>query len=197
MKRIISLTIWLVFLAWSTSFAQVFGTYQVGTVITDTGNIALPTGGVGAHSAGDVIAQSLTASACPLVQLDSASRNNHGFGAGSGGYITYVKVEADTATSGTVLATFYKDTLGMTYFADNAAFAPTFAMGRYVIGTVSLTFSTQGSSGGSRAIAESSCLIPYRVKAGQVCVYMRLSCVTAVTLKYVGNVWYGVSFDRN
>ena len=183
------------------------GTAMSGTIVSvendniksDTVSISLPTGGAAAplHAIGDVVGQSLTAGSCYLLKLPNAARNTNGSGAGSGGYITHIYVETDSIPAGTILATLETDTAGMTYIADNAAFAPTYNMGKNVVGTVVLSFTTQGTNGTGRSMAEASCLIPYTCIAGSQALYLRISCITAVTFKYGGSLFFRVSYDRN
>jgi len=165
-------------------------------IAADTGRFVLPTGGAaaGAHAAGDVVGPSLTAASCPLIKLNSASRSSTGL---YGGYITGIKIVTDSATTGSLTITFVKDTAGMTYMADNAAYAPTGEQGTKVLATETISFSTQGTSGSSRAIAEGTCLRSYTVKSGQSAIYMRISCAVATTFKYGGIIWYEVTYDRN
>jgi hypothetical protein len=166
----------------------------------DSAAFSLPSGGASAalHAIGDVVAPSLTAASCPAIFLPTAARTTTGSGPGSGGYITYFALLVDSAiNAGTVQATFTEDTVGMSYIADNAAYARTMPMGRKTIGTATVNFTGQGTSGASCSFAEANCMIPYRTKAGSAGIYMRLSAVTAVTFKYGGTIWYKVSYDRN
>jgi hypothetical protein len=188
-----------VFIVSAESGAEISGINSIDNIKSDTVSMSLPTGGAALplHAIGDVVGQSLTAASCPLLKLPNAARNTNGSGAGSGGYITHIYVEADSIPAGIILATIIKDSTGMTYMADNAAYAPTYNMGKNVVDAVPLSFTAQGTNGTGKIIASASCLIPYTCIAGSQALYLRISCITAVTFKYGGSLFIRITYDRN
>jgi hypothetical protein len=188
MKRILYL-LTLIVIVFTLNFGQ-----STQPLACDTGSIKLPTLGTAAHSAGDVIDSSLTAVNCKMIKLTKAARNR----LGSGGYITSIVLTTDSALSaGTVHVDFYTDSTGMTYIADNAAYAQTFVMARKQIGYDTVVFSITGSSGSGRSVAQKICKIPYICSSSTTAIYMHLSCESDVTLKLGGTLWYKITYDRN
>jgi hypothetical protein len=170
-----------------------------GDIAMDTVRVIHPiASGVVAYTNGDYFGQSTTAASCPALYFPNAARLTTGSGAGSGGYITYVSCVADSAYTGLSLQMgIYTDSIGMAYFADHAVYSPTFERRTKEVGTVTLSFTTQGTASAISAIAEWSGLLPYKCTAGSTALYGRVSAVNGTTIKLGGAFLFKVKYDRN
>ena len=162
-------------------------------VFVDTMRFKLPSGAgstaAALHPLGYVVDSSLVNTRCPLWSLVNV---------GKAGYLTGFYLEAiDSAlNTGTVQFDVFYDTTNMTYIPDNAANALTGALLDKRFGSVTASFTTQGTSGAAGSSASATCLIPYALPANATGVYMRISTVTACTFKLGGWLKYGVTSDH-
>ena len=192
MKRIICLTIWLVFLAWSLSTAQ--------SVFVDTSVFVRPSA-VTAYTTGDLVA-------------DSGDHNryfsfsNVGNRVGSRGEILTVSVMLDTAnaTTTTVKIRFFtvSDTTGLwaKFCADNGVFQSFFQSpaGHYVwIGDVAVTLTMYGTTGGGATCAEGTGTadLPYKLLDTNGTLYYAVIATGGFTPKLYGKVRVIVGLERD
>jgi hypothetical protein len=193
MKRIILLTIWLVFLAWSISPAQ------EGQALIDTLVFVRPSA-VDAYAAGDLVADSGD-------HYRYFSFDNVGSKLGSRGKIITVSAMLDTAnaTNTTVKVRFFtvSDTTGLwtKFCADNAVFQSFFqtSAGQFIwLGDVAITLTMYGTTDGGATCAEgtATAAIPYRLISTNGKLYCAVIATGAFTPKLYGKVRIIVGVER-
>jgi len=188
MKRIL-LTLILILTSVLLSSAQGTSTGVQGAfnpVASDTGSFGFDSVVV-AYTAGDKIGPTT------MFALPNAGKNK----SGAGGSVAYVKVVLDSANAvGAVLASIYYDSLGMSYFVNNAAYSPTATMRRKCLGTAKVLFTTEGTASGVSSIGEVNCLIPYACMVGTTNLYVEFSDVVAFTPKKSGTFSWEIRYVR-
>jgi hypothetical protein len=161
----------------------------------DSARFNLSYQGSGTYTIGYVIgaATSPSTTPCPMIRLSNAGRV-----AGGSGYITQIIFFHDSATStGTIRATFSRDSTGLTMFADKVPYAPSFeALTQRVTSDTVQMFAGTGS-GTSFSKGIKSCFLPYVCSAGSTSLWMRLSSESAIVLKNGGCIFYKVTYARN
>jgi hypothetical protein len=161
----------------------------------DSARFNLSYWGTGTYTIGYVIgaATAPTTTPCPLMRLSNAGRV-----AGGSGYITQIIFFHDSATStGTIRATFSRDSTGLTMFADKVPYAPSFeALTQRVTSDTVQMFAGTGS-GTSFSKGIKSCFLPYVCSTGSTSLWMRLSSESAIVLKNGGCIFYKVTYARN
>jgi hypothetical protein len=192
MKRIILLTIWLVFLAWSIGFAQ--------ASFIDTVLFVRPSA-VAAYASGDLVADS--GDHCRYFSfLKVGSR------AGSRGKILTVSIMADTSngTTASFKVRFFtaSDTTGLwaKFCADNAVFQSFFqtSAGQFIwLGDVSVTLSAYGTVGGGATCAEGTGTadLPYVLIDSNGTLYCAIIATGAYTPKLYGRIRVIVGVERD